>query len=468
LFPQEGKEEIMTAPLTEEVKPTRRNEEELLVRNHKVFERVKKQIATIAQAVSQGHNTKAEKFLRELVQQQTSLSGGESYAVKSLCNIAQQCADMFRMDFEVVCIEEARRMDPSDIWTLIQHGDHLKRVGNYDEALKVFAQAEQFGESEVAKSCEADVYSQQSDYVKAINTYETIPNWKDNPRVLTAIADNLRRMGRMEDAQDAYDRLINSARQGLLEYVNIEVRAQAGIAEIEKRQGKFEDALQTYYRIIAREDVDDRDRLFYKLGLCNVLKLMGKFNDAYAVVDEVIQQYPFAMEARFIRGSILGLIGRELEGLKDLPESSGSRSFREWLRRYYRGLLLLKLERYEGAKKNLVDELPRALASGEEKAILRMAAALYFLRHGETSEADDILSEIPDLYDCHTKYLFLVLKLHSATQKEDRATIISLNKCIAGLKVVDARLEKAVVALEERDFSLALTCETDSLLKLAA
>ena len=161
LFPHEEQEEIMTEHLTEEVKPERRDEKDIFVRNHSAFESVKKQIESILLAVSQGHDTKAEKFLRELVQQQISLSGGEKYAVKSLCNIAQQCADMFRIDFEVVCIKEARRIDPSDIWTLIQYGDHLKRVGKYGEALKVFVQAEKLGESEIAKSSEADVYSQQ-------------------------------------------------------------------------------------------------------------------------------------------------------------------------------------------------------------------------------------------------------------------------------------------------------------------
>ena len=185
-------------------------------------------------------------------------------------------------------------------------------------------------------------------------------------------------------------------------------------------------------------------------------------------MDEVVQDYPFLMQARFIRGSILGLIGRELKGLEDLPESSGSRSWQEWLRRYYRGLLLLKLKRYEDAKKNLVEELPKALASEEEKAILRMAAALCFLREDETLEADEILSEIPDLYDCHVKYLSLVLKLHSATQKKDLATMNSLKAGIAGIQVVDVKLEKAVAALVERNFSLALNCETDALLKLAA
>ena len=467
LFPEKEEEEKIRDFQTEEAEPKPRDQPEREI-NYEVFERVKKQIAAIAQAVSQGRDEKAEKFLRELIHEQTSFSGGESYAVKSLCNIAQRCADMFRMDFEAICLDKARELNPCDAWALIQYGDHLKRVGDYDEAVTVFGQAEQFGESDVARSCVADVYSQQGDYAKAIRAYRAIPNWSDKPKVLSAIADNLRRMGRMQDAQDAYTELINSERQGLPGFGGSAVRAEAGIAEIAKRQGRLDDALRTYQGILEQGGVDDRDRLVYRLSLCNILKLKEEFVEAYKVVDKIIQEYPFAMHARFLRGSILGLIGRELDGLKDVPENNASRSCQEWLRRYYRGLLLLKLERYEDARKNLVEELPKAIASAEDRNVLRMAASLWFLGKGETPEADGILSEIPDLYDCHAQYLLLVLKLHSATWKQDLATMDSLRARIAGLQVADAKLEKAVVALRKKDFSVALAYETDAFLKLAA
>jgi tetratricopeptide (TPR) repeat protein len=286
--------------------------------------------------------------------------------------------------------------------------------------------------------------------------------------VLTGIADTLRKMGSFEEALEAYKNLSDISKRGLMNFAEAEIRAQAGMAEIAKKCGLFEDALQRYHGILNTEEIDERDRLFYKLGLCNVLKLMERYEDAYLIVDGVVQDFPFLMQARFIRGSILGLIGQELKGLEDLPENGGPRSWQEWQRRYYRGLLLFKLKRYDEAKKNLVEELPKIIAFGEEKAILRMAAALYYLREDETLEADKILSEMPNLYDAHVKYLFLVLQLHSATQKKDLAMINSLRARIEGFKVVDVRLEKAVAALAERNFSLAIEFETDAFLKLAA
>jgi tetratricopeptide (TPR) repeat protein len=461
-------ERTPTGVQTDEAEPWRGYVEQRGGSDPEALESVKKQILAVAKKVSEGSDIKAEKFLRQLIKKQTSVSAGEDYAVKSLCNIAQLCADMFRTDFEIICLNKAMELKPSDAWTLIQRGDHLKRVGKYEEALEVLEQAQHSGERDVAISCMADVYSEQSEHEEAIRIYKTIPDWSNKAAVLTAIADNLRRIGNMDESQAAYSILINRAQQGLPGYDTCEARAQAGLAEIAKRQGRFDEALRIYREILPQEQEEDRDKVIYRLGLCNVLKLMEKYDDAYRIVDDVIVKYPFAMQARFIRGSILGLIGDERHGLDDLPEGKGSRSGQEWSRRYYRGLLLFKLKRYDDAKKDLVDELPKAIASGEGKAILRLGAALWFLWERKIPEADGVLSDIPDLYDCHMRYLSLVLKLYSATQKEDRDTIASLRKQIANLGMVDAKLDDAVTAIGKRDFSLAITYVTDALLKLAA
>ncbi|HKZ39593.1 MAG TPA: hypothetical protein VJ044_01450, partial [Candidatus Hodarchaeales archaeon] len=110
LFPQEDQEKRMTNSVLEKSEPVRRYEQERGGSDYEIYESVKKQITAIAEAVSQGNDNKAEKFLRELIQQQISSSGGEGHAVKSLCNIAQRCADMFRTDFEVICLDEALRL----------------------------------------------------------------------------------------------------------------------------------------------------------------------------------------------------------------------------------------------------------------------------------------------------------------------------------------------------------------------
>ena len=468
LFPEKTEVRHVPTALIDETDFHSYSENEREPRSYEAYERAKKQVAAIVQAVSTGHEAKARKFLGQLIEYQVGIEGGEAYAVMSLCNIAKQCADLFRTDFELVCLEQALRLRDTDTWTLIQYGDHLKRVGKYEEALQFFSRAEQSEHFDIARSSVADVYSQQGYYTKAIRIYESIDGWQEKPSVLTGIADNLRRMGRYGSAQRAYDDLLTKPRITSIDYQETICRALAGMAEIAKRQGRLDDALRGYLELLAQIGTDDRSALIYNFGLFNIYKRLSRFDDAYSLIEEVVRQFPFSMQARFQRGSILGLIGREQDGLKDLPATPGARSWREWLRPYYRGLLLLRLREYGDARKNLIEELPLAIASGEERDVLRMAAALWFLSRNETPEADGILSKIPYLRDRHSKYLLMVLKLHSATRQEDAATMKILSDKMTDLKGLDENLDDAVAALADRNFAKALTCETDALLKFAA
>lgn len=435
---------------------------------HEAYTKAEKQMVAIVRVISEGHDSIAKKYLRELIQSQISIQDGKSFAIKSLCNIAQRCAEMFRTDFEAICLRKAIEIDSQDAWTLVQYGDHLKRIGKYKRAIEILDEAAIFGESSVAISSKADVYSQQGDYPTAIKIYKTLPKWEEEPIILNAIADNLRKMGQIEEAERKYREIINEEKKGNPEFVGTSVRSYFGIAEVMKRKGRLEESLANYHKIHELPSIDFRDKIYYSLGVCNVLKLMEKFDQAFKVAAELIQDYPFIMEARFIRGSILGLIGQELEGLEDLPESSSSQSWREWLRPYYRGLLLLKLKRYEDAQKSLLEELPKAIASGEDKAILRMAAALWFLRDENIAEVDAILSEIPPLSDCYTRYLLFILQLHSATIKKDKSTIESIRAQIGDYQGIDKSLDMAIVALSENNFMRAISYETSALLKIAA
>lgn len=466
LFPQDYRNGALKALFEKEYEAVVDKYNEHGLKAEAALERVEKEIRAIEQAVSEGNDTKAERFLQDLISEQVLYSGGEERAVKSLCNIAQKCAAMFRTDFEAICLNKAMQIQPYDSWTLVQYGDHLKRMANYDKALEVLQRAREFGKSEedvvVSSSSIADVYSQQGFYEKAILVYQAISNWFDMPTVLTAIADNLRKMGDLKNAEVAYKGLIERCIYNPGFYES-ELRAQIGMAEIAKKQGRLADAFVTYRKIID-ENKTNPDMVFYKMGFVNILKLMQKYADAYSVLDEVVRDYPFFMQARFIRGSVLGLIGKEQEGLRDLPESSGSRCWGEWIRGYYRGLLLLKLDRHEDARKNLVDELTRAIASGEEKSILRMGAAFWYLKKGENHQAEQLLSEVKDLHDYHTSYLLLVLKLHLAAQKKDTHLVDLLNKEIARLQISDGKLQKAVDAINQRNFALAAIYEADALL----
>lgn len=430
--------------------------------------RARKQIEAIAQCVANGDDARAIKFLDELVSSQTSEAGGDRLALKSLCNIAQLCADMFRIDFERLCLDRALNLNNSDVWTLIQFGDHLKRIGDFAGAIKTLQDAQRFGANEIGKSAEADVYSSQGYHAKAIAMYKEIPNWQVNPKVKTAIADNLRRMGDLDAAEVEYSELVSLFRENPGIHPEVETRALAGLAEVSKQRSDFEGSCNWYGEVLRRVPSTDRAYVYYSLGLCNVQKLMGQFEEAYVTVSRAIDSYPFATEARYVRGAILGLIGRAADGLQDLPEGNEVTSWREWLRRFYRGLLLFKLEQFEEARRDLVEGYRRAVASEEERAIFRMGACLCYLRENELTEAEALLDALPDLHDSHSRYLSMVLKLHSAVQRGDNRAIQEVRSRMKETDGSTFILQQAVDAIGSRDFANALAFEAEALLRLAA
>lgn len=472
LFPQEKDIQLDLFIEKEECENASSNDFEIEKKtsDHDTYEKVIKQVKSIAKEIAKGRDSKADKYLKQLIKKQISSPKGEKYAVKSLCNIAKLCADMFRMDFERICLDEAMKIHPNDSWLRIQFGDHLKRVGKYTEALQVLHETKCVGKSDpdIIQSSIADVYSQMEDYEKAISTYKAITDWENKAIVRTAIADNYRRMGLLDDAERNYhETLLHSNTYDT-------IRARVGLAEIAKKQGDLQKADSLYADVVAQEKMEDMDKIIINLGWCNVLKLLERYEDAYKIVNKIIQQFPFVMEAKMVRGSLLGLMGKAQEGLEDFGKNDGNEYFRKWQEMYYRGLLLFKLEQYKDAKEYLVEELNNTALSNEGKSVLRMAAALCFLREGSFSEADGFLSSIGKIHDYYGEYLELVMKLHSATQKNDLETISKIKEKIesinskGGDSKIKENLKKAVLFINERNSKAAIELETDVLLALTA
>lgn len=438
------------------------------IRPRHTFKRVQKQIESIVASISEGKDDIGKKFLDELIQEQTSDANSISFAVKSLCNIAQKSADLFRYDFEYLCLNEARRICPSDAWTMIQLGDHLKRTGNFEDALKMLELARKHGHEEIASSGIADIFSQMGKYQKAIDLYESIPNWESKPEILTAIADNHRWLGHYDHAKSSYQKLLLFSQENPIEFSSAGVRAKVGLAEIEKKQGKLQAALDAYKCILSEGNFEERHGLIYRLALCNILKLLGRIEEAYPIADQAVCEFPFFSGARYMRGALLGLIGKAEEGLKDFLELQGNNSLNDWLRYFFRGLLLLKLDAYEQARKNLVEQLPAIMASNEDISIFRMASVVFHLKENHLKDAGMLLKEIPDLIDYNQQYMALVLKLHLAAKEKNKANVEFFSRHINSLNPFSAGISKAVEVIRCGDFDQALSLEIDALLQLAA
>lgn len=422
-------------------------------------ERALKQVDAIAIAVAEGHDANARRYLKELVAAQLRESGGEEHAVKSICNIAQQCAEMFRTDFEYECLQTAINVKPGDAWTLVQMAHHLKRVGRFDDAIETLRQAAAFGEERVTKSSLADVYVQRGQFQEAIAIYESIPGAEQDGTIRQAKADALRRWGYLEDANHEYDRMIHD---GLATH-----RVFAGKAEIAKRQGRLLEARKLYRELLENSKLEVSSSVIYRLSLANVLVRMGELTDAYKQIDEAVQRRPFARQARAFRAAVAGLLGKPGEAIGDLPQLGQTQAFNEWVSDYVRGLLLLMLDRFADARTALLQKVEDRFLDKDAHGMLRLGAAVCFLqKRTGVEQASEILDKVPEMKDAFADTIRAALQYHVAVALRQDAEIMRLETHLRS--VDDDDLKTLVSAISQRDWIKAWRLEVRMLLRLAA
>ncbi len=424
-------------------------------------DRALRQITAIAEAVAEGRDAKARRFLRDLVRSQQS-DAEVGHAVKSLCNIAQRCAEMFRPDFERVCLEAALTLRPDDPWTQVQWGDHLKRLGLYDEAEKAlrFAAKLGYGSNEVvALSSLADVFTERGDFDEATAIYQSISGWSSRVSVRTALADIQRHRGEWDAAIEQY--------QAILTEWPDQFRPWAGIAEILKQRGSLDEAAEIYDRILTIGAVDESDRIVYSLAKCGILKRQGHLAEALKIVDSVAVKFPFLMQARVQRGAILALLGQWQEGLMGVPASSVPPPAEGWLRAYTRGLILLQLRRLDEARVCLVDQLQGRPVARSGEALVRLAGVLLFLAQNEHAKAEAILEGAVASSDYLANYVTWILQLHLATARRDSAKIQSVLARLQPHLLPRSPVTRAVSELEQNNLPGALRIELELLLSAA-
>jgi tetratricopeptide (TPR) repeat protein len=423
------------------------------------YRQVLKQIDAIREAVAQGHDGRARLFLRDLLTQQTAQPENHRYAVKSLCNIAKRCAELSRADVEGECLQVAHALDPEDEWTLIQLGDYYKRQGEFDKAIEFLRRA--LGPQKlVALASIADVHSMRGDYETAISLYRQVDGWESKLAVRTAIADNYRRQGRYALAEEEYDALISRGEES--------DRLLAGKAEIARHRGDLVEALSIYKELSEIEHLEFQSRNVYLMARAGVLKQLGNLDEAFAIVDSVIQRTPFYLRARALRAAILGLRDESNTALADFDHSARGAVIRDWVHHFYHGLLLLKLNRFQEGRDELVRNLRMAVETGEKRALVKMAAALSLLMVDQTDSAYELVRDLPLTGDEHSDYLSLVLKFHISIAKNDNALIKHYSRELQSRTPTTPELELAVERLVHRDFVAARRLELDALLKAAA
>jgi tetratricopeptide (TPR) repeat protein len=423
------------------------------------YMRALKQVHAIAEAVSQGKDRSARRFVIDLIEDQSRASSRE-HLIKSLCNIAQKCAFMFRADFERQCLDQALEIDPNDAWSVIQMGNHLKRVGQFDAAIEMLERAANSEHARVATSSIADVWCEAGKYEKAVDVYKAIPAWQDVCEIRTGLADIRRYKGEIAEAISEYDTI-------LVQWPDAD-RAAAGKADVFKQLGRFEEAVAIYDSLIYQPVVDSFAKLIYRMAKCAVLKQANRLDDAYQLADNVVRTAPFCMLARVHRASILALLGQGDKALSSLPSISFPPSFGTWITGYCRGLMLLKLKRYRPARKLLVERLNSAFLASDNQAVIRLGAAFALLYKDDLDSAAAVLSKIRDVRDYYTQYVYDVLELHVCAAREDKERAAEIAERLETIGERDVVVARVLTALRAHDFSAAKRYELELLLRLAA
>jgi tetratricopeptide (TPR) repeat protein len=423
------------------------------------FQRALRQVTEIVHALEQGRDDRAITFLDTLVREQQS---EPEHAIKSLCNIAQQCKDMFRADFERVCLDRAASLGARDTWLLVQYGDHLKRCGQYEDARSVFGRAASFAvgtEEIVARSAQANVSTEEGLFERAESEYKLIPDWHSILEVRVALADISRLRGDDAAAESAY--------REILDRWPGEPRPIVGLAELQKRRGMYADAATAYEKLLESGVGDPRGRQIWRMALAHILKVSGRPDRALQLLDDVVQGAPFLMRARALRCATLGLLGRERDAIELLPPRAQRAQLGEWLQQFVRGLLLHKLRRFEEAHGQLVERFRETLVAPEGAALLRLGAAVELLASGEDAEAAAQLRSLPKNVGLFESYVERVVALHLAVKtgdaKERRRWLEEIRSSRRAEPLVDA----AVHAIERGDFHSAIALEVELLLRAA-
>jgi tetratricopeptide (TPR) repeat protein len=421
------------------------------------FERALRQVDAIKSAVAQAKDDIARKYLKDLLKNQE-----KQYLVKSLCNIANHCADMFRTDFEHECLEYALRVNSDDFFTLSQWGDHLKRIGEYESAVKALKRASELSvnptDLRVALTTLASVWVQKGDYAQAVAILQGIADWDSIPEVRTSLADILRRKGKLPEARAEYQKI-------LLQWPESD-RTLVGVAEIERLVGNYPEACRIYESLI-QMTTDPRAKVVYSLGKCNVLKLSQRFEEAFQLADSVMQQSPFSMQARVQRAALLGLLDRGAEALDIIPPHAKKVAINEWLQPYVRGLLLLKLSRFDEARVQLIDKFPLTVLGKDNEARMRLGAAYMSICDKKIDEASKYLHGVECGNDFFAEYLCKILQLHIAAERHEAAVIEELMTQLASVCERDQTIRCAVAAIRDSLPFKALQLELELLLRAA-
>ena len=175
------------------------------------------QVEKIVDLFAKSKDPQAREILDQVLSDNLATAGGETHAVKTLCNVASKVASRGRKDISAECLARAVRYPKGcDEVLYSQIGNEYRDLGKFDEAVQCYAMAEELATGKDDQSLERirrskiHILTITGKYDEALNEYRAIPDFEQKPTVLCIMADLFRKSGRLKEAKQYYDTCLKS------------------------------------------------------------------------------------------------------------------------------------------------------------------------------------------------------------------------------------------------------------------
>jgi tetratricopeptide (TPR) repeat protein len=272
--------------------------------------KVDHQIEAISQLIERGNISRADRYLRDLINFHLEHSEREHLGM-SLCSLAKVAIDANAFELAEKMVDYALALGIEDAVISNTQAQMFKKMGRLGEALATYEETiARFPNNEVARGGYAEVLKATGRFDEALAAYEeAMKRFPNNEVMCDGYAEVLKATGRFDEALATYE-------ETMLRFPNNEV-ARGGYAEVLKAMGRFDEALATYEETMLRFPNNEVARS----GYAEVLKATGRFDEALAAYEEAMKRFPNDEVARGGYAEVLKATGRFDEALAAYEEA---------------------------------------------------------------------------------------------------------------------------------------------------
>jgi len=260
---------------------------------------------------AEGKDLQAQQYLDELIDRQTTNARDRSYAVISLCNIANRCSTAGRRDVGFACLTRAVELPHGlDAILYLQIGNEFRSIREFDKAIACYEKAKAIDDGSKADSIRDEIIRvsvAKGEYERALEQYLTIDEFNFLPSTHTSLGTLYRKMGSLADARQCYWKVI----KGHHDFNHV---AKIGLAETAKQSGNLRQAFRLYNDVLRTENIailDQGAHRVYELGRGHLYRLTGQFEKAVIAMNGLLSQFPLDHEIHFQLAKNYSLMGKD-------------------------------------------------------------------------------------------------------------------------------------------------------------